>query len=219
VSYKILLLEDDKLFSETLQDFLEEESFVVDSVYDGKEALSKTYENVYDLYLLDVKVPFINGFDFLKSLRDSGDETPAIFITSLKEMKDLSRGFLVGADDYLRKPFEIEELLYRIHALLKRRGDEKIIKIDESFVLDLKRKRLYKDGEEVDLKLKDIQLLSLLLKNRGKVVTKEMILETIWTSDEEPSFGAIRVYVNHLKKVFPKEWIKNIRGIGYKFEK
>ncbi len=215
--YNILLLEDDELFCETLKDFLEEEGFLVESVRDGKSALDRVYEKSFDILLLDVKVPQINGFDFLKLLRDSGDETPAVFITSLTSIKDLSKGFLVGGDDYLKKPFELEELLIRINALLKRNKKDDLIKIDEEFVLDIKRKQLYKNGKVLDLHLKDIQLLTLFVKNRGKVVTKEMILETLWPR-EEPSFGAIRVYVNNLKKVFSKDKIKNIRGIGYKFE-
>ncbi len=217
MSYNILLLEDDELFCETLKDFLEEEGFLVESVRDGKSALDRVYEKSFDILLLDVKVPQINGFDFLKLLRDSGDETPAVFITSLTSIKDLSKGFLVGGDDYLKKPFELEELLIRINALLKRNKKDDLIKIDEEFVLDIKRKQLYKNGKVLDLHLKDIQLLTLFVKNRGKVVTKEMILETLWPR-EEPSFGAIRVYVNNLKKVFSKDKITNIRGIGYKFE-
>jgi len=219
VSHKILLLEDDELFCETLEDFLEEEGFDVDLAHEGREALQKSYNNVYDLYLLDVKVPHINGFDFLKMLRDAGNDTPAIFITSLKEMQDLSKGFLVGADDYLKKPFELEELLLRINAVLRRKGIVDLFEIDSDFTLDIKRKRLYKNSKEIPLNLKDVQLLILLVQNRGKVVTKEMILETLWSSEEEASYGSIRVYINNLKKIFSKEKIVNIRGIGYKFEK
>ena len=218
MSYRILLLEDDELFCETLCDFLQEEDFFVKSVSNGQEALEEVYKNSFDLFLLDVKVPKINGFDFLKLLRDSGDETPAIFITSLTSIESLSKGFLVGGDDYLKKPFELEELLIRINALLKKRKKEELFKIDDTFTLDIKRKQLYKNGEVLDLHLKDIQLLTLLVQNRGKVVTKDMILQTLWPPGEEPSFGAIRVYVNNLKKIFSKERIKNIRGIGYKFE-
>ena len=219
MSHKILLLEDDELFCETLEDFLEEEGFDVDLAHEGREALQKSYNNVYDLYLLDVKVPHINGFDFLKMLRDAGNDTPAIFITSLKEMQDLSKGFLVGADDYLKKPFELEELLLRINAVLRRKGIVDLFEIDSDFTLDIKRKRLYKNSKEIPLNLKDIQLLILLVQNRGKVVTKEMILDTLWSSEENASYGSIRVYINNLKKIFSKEKIVNIRGIGYKFEK
>jgi len=219
VSHKILLLEDDELFCDTLCDFLEEEGFEVESVGDGKSALSLIYKENFDLMLLDVKVPHLNGFDFLKLLRDSGNETPAIFITSLTSLKDLSKGFLAGADDYIRKPFELEELLIRVNAILRKSEKENLLKIDDEFTLDIKRKQLYKNGEPIDLHLKDIQLLILLIKNRGKVVTKEMILETLWSGGEEPSFGAIRVYINNLKKIFSKDTIKNVRGIGYKFEK
>ena len=163
----------------------------------------------------------MNGFDFLKELRSAGDRTPAIFVTSLNDQESLTKGFMLGGDDYIKKPFDLEEMLLRIKALLSRaKGiiDDWLV-IDEEYKLNLARKRLFYKKEELDINLKDFELLYLLVKERGNVVTKEMIHERLWSSSEEINEGSIRVYINNLKKIFGKEGIVNIRGIGYRFEK
>ncbi len=215
---KILILEDNELLLETLEDILENEGYECELAKDGEEALKKSYDNKYCLYLLDVKVPFVNGFDFLKELRDAGDRTPAIFITSLIDKESLSQGFSSGCDDYIKKPFDLDELLLRIRAVLKRVNPDEIIKIDEEFSFNTKRMRLIKNENEIDLNLKDAKLLLLLLKERGRVVTAEMINDTLWDKDKSGSSGAVRVYINNLKKILGKKRIINIRGLGYKFE-
>ncbi len=217
MSYKILLLEDDPLFAETIEDFLTEEEFSVSVVDDAKKALNRCYKGKYDLYIFDVKVPYMSGFDLLKELRNSGDDTPTIFITSLKEKENLSEGFRSGADDYLKKPVDLDELLYRIRAVLKRSVGDEIVDFGE-FRFDMKRKILSKQDREIELNPKEAELLALLLKFRGKTVTKEMIFEALWSADEITSEGALRVYINNLKKVVGKERISNIRGVGYRFE-
>ena len=221
MSYKILILEDNTLLLQTLEDFLGEHDFLCTLASRGKEALKQCYENKYDLYLLDVKVPDLSGFDFLKELRASGDHTPAIFVTSLSDQESLTKGFMLGGDDYIKKPFDLGELLLRIKALLARANgivDDWLL-IDAEYKLNLARKRLFYGTQEFDLNLKDFELLYLLVKERGKVVTKEMIHERLWSSSEEINEGSIRVYINNLKKIFGKESILNIRGIGYRFEK
>ena len=216
---RILLLEDDELFAETLEDFLEDEGFTIDIANDGEKALDLNYETNYDLYLLDINVPKINGLELLKDLRESGDETPAIFLTSYKDKETLAEGFLSGADDYLKKPVDLYELLLRIKSLLKRVGKQtsKIV-IDENTVFEPSLKRVFKDGNDMNLAMKVIDLLELFLENRDKIITKEMIVSKLWSVDEEYSEGSIRVYINHVKKIFSKEKIINIKGIGYKFE-
>ncbi len=221
MSYKLLILEDNALLLNTLEDFLSENDYTCVLVQNGKEALKRCYEEKFDLYLLDVKVPEMNGFDFLRELRASGDRTPAIFVTSLNDQESLTQGFTLGGDDYIKKPFDLGELLLRIRAILTRaKGivDDWLV-IDEHYKLNLARKRLFFDDEELDVPLKDFELLYLLVKERGYVVTKEMIHERLWSSSEEMNEGSIRVYVNNLKKIFGKESISNIRGIGYRFEK
>lgn len=220
MSFKLLILEDNALLLETLEDFLSEEGFTCTLVRNGKEALQSCYTQKFDCYVLDVKVPELSGFDFLKELRDAGDYTPAIFVTSYNDKESLMHGFSVGGDDYLKKPFDLDELLVRINAIISRaKGSrEKRVAIDEHYVLDLSRKRLMCKDAEVDIHLKDFELLALLVENRGKVVTKEMIYDVLWSDAQEVNEGSIRVYINNLKKIFGKEAISNIRGIGYRFE-
>ena len=219
MSNKILILEDDRLFIETMQDFLEEENFIVDLAYDGEEALDKSFKNRYDLYLLDVNVPYINGFDFLRELREAGDKTPAIFITSLNDKKSLSTGFNSGCDDFLKKPVDLDELLFRIKAIIARyKPQTKTIELDENTIFDFENLQLKRENETLNISPKEAMLLKLLLQNRDKIVTKEMIEEYLWNPSENISEGSIRVYINNLKKIISKDKIKNIRGIGYKFE-
>ena len=216
---KILLLEDDELFAETIEDFLEDENFIVDIASDGEEALSLNYENNYDLYLLDINVPKISGLDLLKDLRESGDETPTIFLTSYKDKETLEKGFINGGDDYLKKPIDLDELLLRIKSLLKRVG-KKSSKVDlkNGFIYEPLLRRVYKDEKDLNLPMKVIDLLELFLENKDKIITKEMIVLKLWSIEEEYSEGSIRVYVNSLKKIFGKDKISNIKGVGYKFE-
>ena len=214
---KVLVLEDNELLLETLEDFLENEGFEIDLAKDGEEALRLSYKNSYNLYLLDIKVPLVDGIELLKELREYGDETPAIFITSSIDKESITKGYEAGCDEYIKKPFDLDELLMRIKAVLKRVEPEESIKIDENFSYNIKRKRLLKNNQEIKINLKDSQLLELLLKNRGKVVTKEMIKDELWQNEELVSGGALRVYINNLKKIFGKNAIENIRGLGYRF--
>ena len=215
--WKTLLLEDNRLFAETLKDFLEDKGFDIDIVSDGEEAISKSYYNNYDIYLLDINVPRINGVEFLKMLRRSGDERPTIFITSHQDIQTLKMGYESGCDDYMKKPIDLEELLYRIEVLLgKRRAVKTTAILSKNSFYDYKQRVVMVDGKPKKLPLKTIKLLELFLENKGQVVTKEQIINHLWSSANEYSEGSIRVYVNKLKKILNKDAIENNKGIGYK---
>ncbi len=214
---KILLLEDDELFGETIEEFLSEEGYGVDWAQSVSEAMEYGYHKRYDLYLFDVKLPDGDGFGLLEELREVGDGTPTIFITSKNQKSDIKEGLLKGADDYLTKPVDLEEMLLRIKAVLRRCYGEETIQIGE-FRFDLKDLQLYRGDELIELNPKELALLALFVKNRKKVVPKETIYQHLWKPDEIVSDGALRVYINSLKKVFGKEAITNIRGVGYRFE-
>lgn len=219
VSFRLLVLEDNALLLETLEDFLDSCGYEVALFKDGLQALEACYKQSFDLYLLDINVPSLNGLAFLKELRESGDKTPAMFITSSADKPTLSKGFAYGADDYIKKPFDLDELSFRIQAVLSRSTTkETTLFIDEAYSLDPARKQLLHYGKEQELHLKDYELLCLLVENRGKVVTKEMIAERLWRPSESINEGAVRVYINNLKKIFGKDSITNLRGIGYRFE-
>jgi DNA-binding response OmpR family regulator len=217
---KILLLEDDANLNETVTEFLEEEGYDVVSVYDGHEAQEKLYESKYDLLLLDINVPGIDGLELLKESREEGIVAPAIFITSMDSVDDLERGFKSGCDDYIRKPFALRELKIRVETLLKRgffHEAKELIKIDENIFYDSKNAELVIDGSAISLGNKESRLLKLFVKKEGEVLAHERIYEHLWDYDEEPSDTALRTYIKNLRKIIGKERIVSIKKQGYKF--
>jgi DNA-binding response OmpR family regulator len=218
-SKKLLLLEDDANLSATLCDYLESAGYKVVPVYDGEEAQDRLYEESFDLLLLDVNTPGVNGFDFLKEARERGTETPAIFITARRSVEDLEEGFRSGADDYLRKPFELKELKIRIETLLQRQVKHPAtprIKIGEGWVYDPTSQRLIDpQGREEILGRKEARLLELFLSHPGEVLSHERIYERLWDYDEEPSDNALRTYIKNLRKRIGKERIVSLKKQGY----
>ncbi|MBU1900740.1 response regulator transcription factor [Patescibacteria group bacterium] len=211
---RILLLEDDAVLSETLVELLESEKFEVIHVGNGNMALDESFIQHFDLLLLDVNVPFLNGFELLKSLRESGDMTPAIFITALTDVASLSHGFDIGADDYIKKPFDFDELLVRIHALLRKSyhtyANE--IKVD-NFRFLIEKDELYLGGSFIPLPPYELQITKLLFQHLNKTLLKEHLLES-FNLGKEMSEGSLRVHINKLRKVgLP---ITTLKGIGYR---
>ncbi|HIP59283.1 MAG TPA: response regulator transcription factor [Campylobacterales bacterium] len=217
---KIFLLEDDTNLSETITEFLEGEGFEVDTVFDSEEAEEKLYEKSYDLLLLDVNIPSKNGFEILKEARKLGVDTPAIFITSLNSIEDLEAGYESGADDYIRKPFALKELLLRITTLLKRSFSHKNsqrIEISKNIEYDTISNTLYIDKKPVSLQPKELSLLKLFLSHPNEVIAHETIYDRLWGYDESPSESALRTYIKNLRKVIGKEKIVSIKRYGYKY--
>ncbi len=211
---KILLLEDDDVLSETLMELLESEGFEALHVSDGEMALDATFVANFDLLLLDVNVPFLNGFELLKSLRESGDMTPAIFITALTDVASLSEGFDVGADDYIKKPFDFDELLIRIKALLKKQYHTYANEITVGeFRFVIEKDELYRGSTFVPMPPYELHITRLLFQNLNKTLSKELLLESL-NEGKEMSEGALRVHINRLRKIgLP---IVTIKGIGYR---
>lgn len=217
-STKILLLEDDIILSEIISEFLIDCGYEVVSVCDGLEFEQITYEQSFDILLLDIKVPYKNGFDLLSDLRAQNNVTPAIFITSLSSIDDLSKAYDIGCDDYLRKPFELKELQLRIQTLLKRNFSKRLIEkitIFDDFSFDLKNNKFYKNDQEIFLQKKESKILKLLLVKRGELVLNEEIAKGAWAFDEDFSEESLRTHIKNLRKLLGKEKIANIRGQGY----
>ena len=217
---KILLLEDDANLNETVTEFLEEQGHEVVSTYDGYEAQEKLYESKYDLLLLDVNTPGINGFELLAQARAEDVVAPAIFITSMDSVEDLEKGFDSGCDDYIRKPFVLKELRIRVETLLKRgffHETKEMIEIAKDISYDIKNNELVMEGKEVSLGHKESMLLKLFMKNEGEVIAHERIYKHLWDYDEEPSDTALRTYIKNLRKIIGKERIVSIKKQGYKF--
>ena len=218
---KILLLEDDIALSDIMSEYLEDNGYELDLVYDGEEALESAYESQYDLYIFDVNVPAIKGFDLLKTLRENGDTTPTIFVTSLNDIEDVSKGFESGADDYLKKPFELAELLLRVKNIQKRSFTQQrstLIHIDENITFDIGTELLYTGEESVSLPQKELKLLKHFLKHPNEIITFDSLNEVLWDYDETPSSESLRAHIKNLRKHLTKDMIQNLRGLGYRFE-
>ncbi len=212
----ILIAEDDLLFAQTLEDFLTQEGFRVDLCHSGTKAHDYCYEHNYDLLILDINMPGLNGLELLKNLRKEGNTTPAIYLTSYKDKSRLLKGFEIGADDYLKKPVDLDELLMRISAILKR--SHKTLNTISIGKLSYDRdKKILLDGENsIVLSKKLSSLLDILTENPNQVVPKDQIKTRLWAWNESASDGSLRVYINELKKILGHEHILNVKGIGYR---
>ncbi len=215
----ILLLEDDLSLNATIKQFLEHSNYKVFSAFDALEAKDILYENRIDLMLLDIKVPHQSGFDFLLDVRNDGNNSPAIFITSLNSVDDVTKGFDVGCDDYIRKPFALKELKVRVEVLLKRHYGSIKEKIDlgEGYSFDIRELSVSKDKEKIALKTKEINLLALFLKRKQELLSYEEIFNELWSYDETPSQGSLRAYITKLRSHLGKNRIETIKNIGYRY--
>lgn len=212
---KILLLEDDEVLAETLVELLESESFEVTHLSDGEAVLDVTFKDSFDLYLFDVNVPKLGGFELLKALRDATDVTPTIFLTAMGDIASLSKGFDVGADDYIKKPFDFDELIVRMHALLRKSyNTHEALKKVGIFSFNIEKNELYKEDVFLALSPYELKITQLFFKNVDKTVEKEEILNML-SDGGEVSEGALRVHITKLRKIgLP---IETIKGVGYRF--
>ena len=215
---KILLMEDDLILNEIIQEHLEEKNYHVISTYSGDEAQEFIYKEKFDLLLLDVNVPNINGFELLKDLRKNSIKTPAIFITSLDMVDDIEKGFDSGCDDYIKKPFELKELDIRINnikRLLKIENSE-VLKVSDMVYIDKKNLMIMNKDKNTHISLKELNVLEYLLKNRGTPVSVEELSMNVWSYENAPVAPTIRTYIKNLRKILGKDSITTIKSIGYK---
>ena len=215
---QILLVEDDETLSELISEYLSEQGYDVTVRADAKAALDTAYERKFDILILDVKLPKGDGFSLLRELRRLGDDTPAIFTTSLNALQDLEIGYKSGCDDYLKKPYELKELLLRIQILIKRKFshvNDEFIELNDGYKFYPSSKTLRQNGQIVNLSNKESDLLALFLENKNALLSKETIFEKIWNYGEEPSELSLRVYVKNLRRILGKDAIINRRGDGY----
>jgi len=212
--YKILLLEDDLNLRETIEEELEEENCTVISTDKSYDVIELTYEEKFDIYLFDVNVIGMNGFELLKALREAGDETPTIFITSKNKTQDVIEGFDVGASDYLKKPFDIEELMARIFRFLKTKKSYSISD-DVTYLADSY--EVINKDKKIVLNRRDAQILEYFLKHKNQIVSKEQILDDVYEG-EYITDSTFRGYIKKIKNAIGEEHLRNIRGEGYIFE-
>jgi DNA-binding response OmpR family regulator len=215
---RVLLLEDDEMLNEIIEEFLISSNYSVISIYDGQEALETIYEDSFDLLILDVNVPSLNGFDLCKDLKSNKMDIPTIFITSLHTSEDVLLGFKSGADDYIKKPFHLSELEVRINNVKRLRqieGQGKSI-LNENISYNYNSKTIKSFETDYVLSRTESKILEYLLKNRNKVVSIEEISLNNWVYDEMPIPTTIRTYIKNLRKILGKDMITTIKGVGYK---
>lgn len=222
---KILIIEDDPTLSRNIQEALTAEDYVVENVYDGLLAERMLQKNAYDCVIMDVNLPGKNGYGLLQSFREYNEQTPVIMLTAFGELEDKVKGFDVGADDYLTKPFYMRELLLRIQSLLKRNhlsGEKKNVISADDILINLGKKKVERQGQEITLTPREFQILVKLCETPGELVSKNDLIKEIWGSALDVNTNTIEVYINFLRnkldKPFGKNSIKTKIGYGYYLE-
>lgn len=221
---RILLVEDEERIASFIARGLREAHYVVDVAKDGEQGLFMAEVNDFDLIILDIKLPKLDGISLCHKLREEKISVPILMLSALDSVNDKVRGLNYGADDYLAKPFAFKELIARVQTLLRRRAPEKrgTLRIGD-LELDQLTYKVSRSGKEILLTSKEYALLEYMMLNPGKVITRTMISEHVWHADFDTFTNVIDVHVNHLRKKiddgFKKPLIHTIRGIGYKIEK
>ena len=221
---KILVVEDEPKTGTYLRQGLVEAGFVVDLATDGRDGLHQVLTESYDIAILDVMLPGIDGWQVLRSLREAGNEMPVLFLTARDQIEDRVKGLELGADDYLVKPFAFSELLARVRTLLRRGGtvkDSESLRIAD-LELDLIRRRVTRAGKRIELTAKEFVLLELLLRRQGEVLPRSLIASQVWDMNFDSDTNVIEVAIKRLRaKVddgFEPKLIRTVRGMGYVLE-
>lgn len=217
---KILLLEDDAILSDILTHHLRECGFEVDHVEDGESALDQAYASKFDLMILDINVPKKSGLEVVKTLREYNNTTPTIIVTAYQDTTHMKNGFESGCDDYIKKPFDLEELDLRIKNIQKRFSidSEDKVALDSSITLIPTKNKLIVEDSEFQISHKECEILLYLSSHKKRVVSSEELMQNLWEYESMPSDATIRVYIKNLRNILGKEKIKTIRGSGYYFE-
>jgi DNA-binding response OmpR family regulator len=211
---KVLLVEDDRLLGESLTEYLQSEGFITDWVYDPREVMDLLEVSRYDVIVLDLMMPHIGGEELIKAIREKDKETPILVLTAKQRLEDKRTCFELGADDYLTKPFEMEELTLRLRALYRRKNPQDVVVIDEVEVCFSKEMVKVK-GKPISLSKKDWLVLKFLVENRGRFVSHEEILNYVW-GDEPVGEDVVRAHIKNLRKLLPEGFIKTMKGRGYR---
>ena len=217
---RILVVEDDRALASLLVRALREESYAVDLAQDGQEAEWLAFENPYDAIVLDLMLPIKDGLTVLRNLRAGGISTPVLILTAKDTTADIVRGLDEGGDDYLRKPFSLDELLARVRALLRRKETDIATVLEVGPIkIDPAKKLVTRDGKPIDLTAKEYALMEYFGRNAGVVLSRTQLSEHVWDMNFEPSSNVVDVYVGYLRNKIDKPWdssfIKTMRGHGY----
>ncbi len=216
---RILVIEDEKKVASFIKRGLEQESYAVDTVFDGVEGQHFAEVNEYDAIILDIMLPNKSGLEVLSELKAHGVKTPVILLTARDSVEDRVKGLNVGADDYLTKPFAFEELLARLRVLMRRGGYGLPVLKFADLSLDPASRKAKRGEREMELTVKEYALLEYLLRNPNRVLTRTLIAEHVWDQSFDSETNVVDVYINHLRskidKDSPKKLIHTVRGVGY----
>ena len=216
---RILLVEDEKGVANFIKKGLEEEYYSIDHSVDAEGGLLFLDANTYDMIILDVMLPGMNGFDLCKKIRQRDVHSPILMLTARDSVKDKVHGLDSGADDYLTKPFSFEEFLARVRALLRRKQDKLTEFVHGSLKIDAVSHRVYAEGREIVLRPKEFSILIYLMRNKGRVLSRTQILENIWGYDFNPNTNVVDVHIKALREKLKEysldELIRSVRGVGY----
>lgn len=214
---KVLLLEDDYSLNKVITSFLRTKGLFVDTFSNGDEAAKQLLKAQYDLCIFDINVPCIDGHNVLEFIRKEKIRTPVIMMSAMTDIETIKRSYENGCDDYLKKPFEIEELLLRVEYVLKRAlpQNEHLIRLQYGYFFDMKKEALLKNDKEIELSIKEQLMLSLFVQNHGNTVSTQMLRDYVWNGEEIEAVS-MRTIVHKLKSKLKSGMIINLRGIGYK---
>ncbi|MCD9625412.1 response regulator transcription factor [Rhabdothermincola salaria] len=217
---RVLVVDDEERITAFVEKGLRKHGFTTMAVHDGDSAVDLARDGDFDLVVLDVGLPRRDGFEVLRCLRERGERLPVILLTSRDGIDDTVRGFDVGADDYLTKPFRFDELLARARARLREPGRAEPTTVSAAGVtLDLRTRQATVDGDEVDLSTREFTLAEALMTNAGAVLTREQLLSRVWGYDFEGSSNVVEVYVGYLRRKLGSSCIETVRGTGYRFRR
>jgi two-component system copper resistance phosphate regulon response regulator CusR len=217
---KILLVEDEERLASFIRKGMSAEGYEVEVAYDGHTGLVLFRQDIYDIIILDVNLPHMNGFDLCRHIRSENEAVPVLMLTALDSMADKSDGFNAGADDYLAKPFEFQELLLRIRALTRRSGSKpkQVLQLAD-LELNLDSKTVTRAGKRIDLTTREYALVEYMMLNKGKIISRMDIGERVWSLNFDNNSNVIDVYVSYLRKKIDKGFspklLHTIVGMGY----
>lgn len=223
---RILIVEDENNLAEVIKDKLKKEKYSVDVSNDGEDGLYNALSGIYNLIILDVMLPLVNGFEILKKVREEGIDTKIIMLTAKSELDDKLEGLTHGADDYITKPFHMEELIARVNIQLRKKDSKNVSDIIEynDLKLNLKNSTLYNsnNNESIEIGLKELQILEYLMENTDIIISKDQLYDKVWGLDNEIESNNLEVYLSFIRKklklIDSKVNIKVSRGLGYKLE-
>ncbi|WP_237036185.1 response regulator transcription factor [Mediannikoviicoccus vaginalis] len=220
---RILIVEDEVRLAEAISEIVKEEKYDSDMVYTGVDGLYYASSEIYDCIILDVMLPEMDGFEVLKEIRKKGIETPILMLTARDEVKSKVKGLDYGADDYMTKPFDVEELLARIRAITRRKGQVILDELKfEDLVLDLNNYSISTNFKSINLTAKEFEIIKLLMSNANIVVTKDDLISKIWGYDSDAEDNNVEVYISFIRKklkfIKSKVEITTLRKLGYKLE-